>query len=1603
MVLTSCNRQNKINQTIENNPVNDINAAKSYELVASKTDNQGIELSSAFQLSSIKEIDNSFIKNNLQIIPKTDYKIEKLSNTSYNIIPTANLENNKVYQVKLNSPEGPYSWAFQTKKQFNIESTIPSDNSENVPVKTGIEMYFTMNNLDVIDEYFSINPQVNGKFIYNKNSVIFVPEKDLDRGGKYTVTIKKGFGVKDSEEKLLEDFVFSFETENSLEVPYISERLVNVYENNRKIVRGFFDRYSINNEFKIEIYKFSDIDSFSSSLKNFYETRKINENFENSTTLVKINTIYQTPYPYGFSSDEGAFELPEELGKGYYLLSVSLKNDTKYTFHQFLQINDMMMYNAIFYNEILLYAVDAKNSQGISNADVLINDKSIGRTKNDGILTKSIDVKEFRKTTNIIRLKANGYNDFVYVEDLKRGPYRWGGHYDVDNNRYKYFSYIYTDRNTYLPTDTINVWGFARLKDDTRVKQVKLELIEPSTNIVLETKYLDLTDIGTYKAEFSINNYTNSYGRIAIYHNDKLVDDKYFDVKEYTKPLYYIEGEFDKEFVYSGESLKLSLNAKFFDGYPMKGAKLRYGDNADIYYAGVSNYKLATLDDKGEITLDIDTNKMSTDWRPQLVTIYSSNDSAEDTSVRNYNNYTVFPKHQMLEVERDDKGVNYFTILLHELDNSSYGTEKYKGYESLRSKALNANIKVELVEEYYERDKVSEHYDFINKVNVVNDDYKYISSIVYSDVIVTENGRYRIEIPNYNIERYYTVTLTYDDGNGGIVEKARVGGLDYPYYPYYRDYYRLNDQKNYEGYKLNEEIKLSLQYDDEDVDNIDNDKLLILGMNNGLIDYMISDETVINKKFKEDYIPNIRLRGAYIKNGYIYPIEYEFNLRYDYTERQIFFDVATDKEEYRPGDEVSLNIKAYDANKKPVAADVNISVVDEAYFAIFPQDVNIASDLYKNNYYTGLIKTYLSNSGSIRDSGAEKGGGGDGFEGLLREKFKDTNVFETIKTDKNGNASLKFKLADNITSWRISYQAISDSKYAGNGKKNIAVSLPFYIDMIMYKKYLIEDNIGVSLSVFGKDAVNGENIKYDVVVKNKDTNEEEEFSLDSKIGEYANINIGKKPEGVYEIYVYASSGSFKDAVKEEFEVVESYVYFNNTNTYNLTDDTALNKVYSNPVITLYNDSKSDFFNSLRIIAWGSGRRIDQTACSLMATQYINEYFGLDWNLDKEYMTDLISQYKDYRGGYKLLPYSDADAEITAKLVYSIDDDTVYKNAKIFFKKILDNKDYDAKIAVALWGLAKEREPVLLKAYELLENPSLTIKDKLYLCLALAELGDNKTAEKYYRILIDNNVKPSGEHLYFESGSGSADNYELTALMSILGVKIKDFKNSDKLFKYIYNNPSKYNLSNFEQLIYIMNRDILSIDEVKDLFGEVTVTIGNDVKNYKLKLFDTAEFAIKKEDIGKVKFSKIKGDIKCVVNALGNKDDLQKNRSNDLKIDVSYSAENSSNEQSTFKQSDFIRVTIKPSVIDEYGACEVTYVLPSGFRFVKADSANNAWLTDDGQKLKFIFGYTKQMPPRPIMFYMQATQNGEYTADFSVIKDMLSDKLNYVEKSTLVIE
>lgn len=80
---------------------------------------------------------------------------------------------------------------------------------------------------------------------------------------------------------------------------------------------------------------------------------------------------------------------------------------------------------------------------------------------------------------------------------------------------------------------------------------------------------------------------------------------------------------------------------------------------------------------------------------------------------------------------------------------------------------------------------------------------------------------------------------------------------------------------------------------------------------------------------------------------------------YDFNEetRKVDIDIKQDKTEYKPGDEVNLTIKTTN-NNKPIKTFVNISVVNEAVFAVQEDSTEIVSTIYQDPEYP--IYTYSS-------------------------------------------------------------------------------------------------------------------------------------------------------------------------------------------------------------------------------------------------------------------------------------------------------------------------------------------------------------------------------------------------------------------------------------------------------------------------------------------------------------------------------------------------------------------------------------------------------------------------------------------------------------------
>jgi alpha-2-macroglobulin len=185
--------------------------------------------------------------------------------------------------------------------------------------------------------------------------------------------------------------------------------------------------------------------------------------------------------------------------------------------------------------------------------------------------------------------------------------------------------------------------------------------------------------------------------------------------------------------------------------------------------------------------------------------------------------------------------------------------------------------------------------------------------------------------------------------------------------------------------------------------------------------------------------------------------------------------VTPDKKKYHPGDMATYTLKAVDADGKP-AADVELAmgVVDESIYAIRPefvQDIRKFFYSQRNNNVT----TFCSFP-------EEYSGGPNKIEPRVRKDFRDTAAwFPSLVTDANGIATAKFKMPDNLTTWRATVRAINLNTEVGwTLQKTVStqdlivrLALPRFfcqgdegeISAVVHNYSDITQNIAVSLSV----------------------------------------------------------------------------------------------------------------------------------------------------------------------------------------------------------------------------------------------------------------------------------------------------------------------------------------------------------------------------------------------------------------------------------------------------------------------------------------------------------------------------------------------------------
>ncbi len=1566
--------------------------ASEVSIKALKADQLGVDLTTAFLLTSKEPLNEKTVEEALKTQPQFTYTLDKQAGgREFKIIPQEPLNPNTIYTLSFDQTgigNDSFSWAFQTKAQFRVIRSLPGDKSTHVPVDTGIEISFSHENVDVskIKACFSISPTVQGTFEQHKKTVVFVP-KDLKPSTLYTVTLKKGLSLSGTTETLQEDYIFRFETgplnQNQPVFDFGMETALTEFSTKDQ---PFFPVYFFNYQqassaippLHIDLYRYPDHREFQASLTkrdkiprwSYLSWNNYREKFNSQYKVAEFDTQF-------FAVDQYTHYiiLPQGLDAGYYAAEFKAGDVVK---QAWFQVSDLAVYLAQGEDSSLFWINDLETKAPASEVQLSLASKNFTAKADE---SGAILVKEkLMGTERDYALVKSGNKEALVPLEPKEDWYSRSSGDAAD-----YWKYLYLDRELYQPGDKVNFWGVIvpRGKETNSPKEITLELwssegpyYEGAETSPIVSKKINVNH-SVYTGEIELPPLRTGYYYFQVKVGDIVLMSRGLSVETYQKPSYKLSLTQDKKAIFAGDHVNFNIKASFFEGTPVPGLKLNYfveGDQDQL-----------TTNSKGEAAISYRGTSRNEEQIPySYVNLGVNATLPEAGEIHTSGEFYVFRSKVYLtgEAKRQLGGSFTLTTKLSRVDLTDINNGQYMAEEHfLKEPVANRPIKASIYQEVWTPEEIGQRYDYINKKVEKVYSYSYSTKHLSDFELVSDEKGLAEYTGKLNPENSYYIDLKAVDEEGRtFTRRIHVGGSGGTRPDY--QYYFLQGAPGVSGYRTGEEAQVTFMKNDKEV--IPSSQSILFYRGQRLIDdYQVSDSPKYVFTFNKEHIPNVNVYGVYF-DGYAYHEAPGLSVPFARETKALKVKVTTDQAEYRPGDQVKLKVQVKDSNDKPVKdAQVNLNLVDEALFSLREQNVNFINSLY-GDYLNLFQLTRKSHNHPDFRGGAEQGGEGPSD----RKDFRDTVLFTTIQTDGQGQAEVSFELPDNLTSWRVTYHAFTEDLQAGSGTEQIPVKLPFFVEMTLNKAYLEGDSPIVTLRSYGEKLSDKAPVSYTMKLTSPN-GEEKTFTATGISFTSADCQLPVLEAGKYSINVLAAGSGLQDSLTRDFMVVDSFQERTVTEHALLTEGMEIKGSAEGPTTVILSDyEKGQYLRGLFQLAWSNGSRLEQKLAASEARKLLKQYFPEEtayWSEGEDDKALLTYQRPD--GGISILPYAESELKLSAVVASSTSGVFDHKALAGYFYRVLEGKTSEDDRSLALLGLAALREPVLLQISDYLAEPKLEPGVKISLALALLEIGDGTYAKKVFRELTNSYAQDLGATARIQVGADQDDMIEATTQMAILAARL-DQPEKYKLYQYLLDNTGVDILNTVEQIqILKYNLKLMKTEPVSftyELNGEKKIQTLKDTKILKLTILP--------KDLKNLKFSQIQGKVGVMTQYNLPINTGEKGISEDLAVSRTYSV--NSSKTKSFKRTDLVKVTIAYQIGDKApdGLYEIVDVLPAGLVPVtKPYNYFESRISTDwnypsevnGQKVVFLVGKGQHQ----ITYYARMISPGEYGAEPTVLNNI----------------
>jgi uncharacterized protein YfaS (alpha-2-macroglobulin family) len=774
--------------------------------------------------------------------------------------------------------------------------------------------------------------------------------------------------------------------------------------------------------------------------------------------------------------------------KGVYLVEAVSGQLRAYTI---VIVSDLVLISKAANGHVINLAVDRSSGQPLPNVSVnyLTRNESLGSatTNSDGVTQWNLPSPS--NSALDFRIVARNGRDFG-INDVSGGFASQEG---------EWTGYIYTDRPVYRPGHTVHFRGIVRVRNATGYsvpagRRLNVEIDDADQKPVYQ-KALTTSDSGVIHDELTLpKGATLGNYYLQVKSGDNFMSGN-FEVQEYKKPEYEVRVTATPARVLEGAKVPVSINARYYFGEPVNGAKVTYSVYRQRYWFPLwfdpddegqdaqqqqddddnsgdqINEQEAKLDPDGNLTIELPTavseHRMDYLYRVDAHVIDAANRDIVGTGwiVATYGSF-------LLNVVPD----RYFYA------PGSKATFQIQAVD-YDKKPVNQHVHVELLQwNYREPDKTVVR-------GATDVDTGTGGSANASLDIPNDGGEYRVRATASGPDRRSVEGETYlwISGNGGW----DYGGQEHTVQI-------VPDKKSY---RAGDTAKVMI------VAGQPGTAVFITVEGREVRDYKLirSRDATVSYEFpvtaKDE--PGIAISAGYVRNGVYFsgskyikapPVEHKLNVQ-----------LSTDKAQYLPGQTAQYDLAVSNFDGKPVArAEFSLGVVDEAIYAIRKDTTTdilpffFSTDYNRVNTQSSLEYYFSGEAGKRRMRLAELRAPSRLaqlkperlVEPKIRKVFPDTAFWAAdLVTDASGHARAKVDFPDSLTTWRATARGATADTEVGSAtlktivRKNLILRLAvprFFVQgdevviSALVHNYLADAKTArISLDVKGLDVLDG--------------------------------------------------------------------------------------------------------------------------------------------------------------------------------------------------------------------------------------------------------------------------------------------------------------------------------------------------------------------------------------------------------------------------------------------------------------------------------------------------------------------------------------------------